>query len=135
MRHVGRARFAVSTFENSHDHDHVVDDLNRESDDAVRINLVNVSRGHAYSSFCDISTFKDIIIHAGTNDISKNISLDESVASMEATITLIMLKPPTASIHISSVCPRTKDNVQHKIDTLNHALQELAKRLRYVVLS
>ena len=77
----------------------------------------------------DLSSFKDIIIHAGTNDISKNISLDESVASMEAAITLIMLKSPTASIHISSVCPRIKDSVQHKIDTLNHALQELAKRL------
>ncbi len=77
----------------------------------------------------DLSTFSDILIHAGTNDISKNIAIDDSVNSMEAIITLIMVKAPTAKINISAVCPRTKGQVQHKVETLNEALKDLASRL------
>jgi hypothetical protein len=77
----------------------------------------------------DLKSYKDIVIHAGTNDISKNIALDDTISSMEASITLIMLKAPTARIHISAVCPRTKGQLQHTIDTLNAALKDLATRL------
>ena len=77
----------------------------------------------------DLSTFSDIVIHAGTNDISKNIAIDDSVSSLEAAITLIMVKSPTANIHLSAVCPRTKGQVQHKVETLNEAFKDLASRL------
>ena len=52
--------------------------------------------------------FKDIVIHAGTNDISENIALDDTISAMEASITLTMLKAPTARVFISAVCPLTK---------------------------
>ena len=77
----------------------------------------------------DLATFNNIIVHAGTNDISKNISVDESVASMEAIITRIMLKAPTAKVFISGVCPRTKDQVSDKVEILNAAFKDLASRL------
>jgi len=77
----------------------------------------------------DLSSFSDIVLHAGTNDISKNIAIDDSVSSLEAAVTLIMVKAPTANVHISAVCPRTKGQVQHKVETLNVAFQDLASRL------
>ncbi len=77
----------------------------------------------------DLNSYKNIVIHAGTNDISKNIPLDDTIESMEASITLIMVKAPTTQVHISAVCPRTKGSVQHKVDTLNAAFKELASRL------
>ena len=77
----------------------------------------------------DLHSYNDIVIHAGTNDVSKNIALDESISAMEASITLIMVKAPTAQVHISAICPRTKDPLQHKIDTLNAAFKDLATRL------
>ncbi len=77
----------------------------------------------------DLHSYKDIVIHVGTNDVAKNIPLDETISSMEASITLIMVKAPTAQVHVSAVCPRTKDQLQHKIDTLNTAFKDLANRL------
>ncbi len=77
----------------------------------------------------DLNTFSDVIIHAGTNDISKNIAIDDSLTSLEAIVTLIMLKAPTARIHISAVCPRTKGQVQHKVETINAAFKDLSSRL------
>ena len=77
----------------------------------------------------DLATFKDIVIHAGTNDTSKNIALDDTMSAMEASITLIMFKAPTTRVFISAVCPRTKGLVHHKVDTLNTALKDLALRL------
>ena len=82
----------------------------------------------------DLKLYKNIIIHAGTNDISKNIPLNESIASMEAIVTLLMIKAPTAKIHISAVCPRIKDQVQHKVETLNEAFKELATRLDVAII-
>ena len=76
----------------------------------------------------DLASFKDIVIHAGTNDISKNIALDDTISAMEASITLIMVEAPTARVFISAVCPRTKGLVHHKVDTLNTALKDLALR-------
>ena len=77
----------------------------------------------------DLHIYKDIVIHAGTNDVAKNIALDETLLAMEASITWLMRKAPTARVHISAVCPRTKDQLQHKIDTLNAAFKDLATRL------
>lgn len=77
----------------------------------------------------DLSTFSDIVIHAGTNDVTKNIAIDDSVNSMEAIITSIMVKAPTANVYVSAVCPRTKGQVQHKVETLNEAFKDLASRL------
>ena len=48
---------------------------------------------------------------------------------MEAIVTLLMVKAPNAKIHISAVCPRIKDQVQHKVETLIEAFKELATRL------
>ena len=77
----------------------------------------------------DLHIYKDIVIHAGTNDVAKNIALDKTLLAMEASITWLMRKAPTARVHVSAVCPRTKDQLQHKIDTLNAAFKELATRL------
>ena len=82
----------------------------------------------------DLKLYKNIVIHAGTNDISKNIPLNESIASMEAIVTLLMIKAPTAKIHISAVCPRIKDQVQHKVETLNEAFKELTTRLDVAII-
>ena len=48
---------------------------------------------------------------------------------MEAIITLIMLKAPTAKVFVSGLCPRTKGQVNDKVETLNVALKELTERL------
>ena len=48
---------------------------------------------------------------------------------MEAIVTLIMVKALTTKIHISAVCPRIKDQVQHKVETLNEAFKEISKQL------
>ncbi len=77
----------------------------------------------------DLNTFKNIIIHAGTNDISRNVNMDETLSSMEAIITLILLKAHTATVFISGVCPRTKDLMSDKVEILNAALKDLAVRL------
>ena len=76
-----------------------------------------------------MATFKDIVIHAGTNDISKNIALDDTMSAMEASITRIMFKAPATRVFVSAVCPRTKGLLHHKVDTLNTALKDLALRL------
>ena len=75
----------------------------------------------------DLHNFQDIVIHAGTNDISKNVAFDETVGAMEASVTHVMVKAPTTRTHISAVCPRTKGDA-HKVNTLNEALKELAHR-------
>ncbi len=77
----------------------------------------------------DLHAFKNIIIHAGTNDISRNVNVEETLSSMEAIITLILLKAPTATVFISAVCPRTKDQLSDNVDTLNAAFKDLAVRL------
>lgn len=77
----------------------------------------------------DLDSFKNVIIHAGTNDISRNINVDETLASMEAIITLIMVEAPTATVFISGVCPRTKDQRQDGVEILNTAFKDLAVRL------
>jgi len=77
----------------------------------------------------DLNTFANVIIHAGTNDISRDISVDLSVSSLEAIITHIMLKAPTATVFVSGVCPRTKGHVSEQGEILNIALKELAVRL------
>ena len=76
----------------------------------------------------DLNSFQDIVIHVGTNDISKNIALDETTSDMEAAVTLLMVNAPTTRIHISAVCPRIKGQVHHKVNTLNEALKELSSR-------
>lgn len=77
----------------------------------------------------DLDTFKNIIIHAGTNDISRNVAVEECVASMEAIITLVMVTAPTASVFISGICPRTKTPASNQIEIMNAAFQDLAVRL------
>jgi len=51
------------------------------------------------------------------------------VSSMEAIITLVMVKAPTASVFISGVCPRIKGNVSNQVEILNAAFKDLAARL------
>ena len=77
----------------------------------------------------DLETFKNVVIHAGTNDVSQDIAVEETVSSMEAIITLIMVKAPTAKVFVSGLCPRTKGQVNDKVETLNAALKELTERL------
>ena len=79
------------------------DSILRDLDDnSFEDTIVKSSSGGTVSSVFnelekrkDLATFNNIIVHAGTNDFSKNISVDESVASLEAIITRIMLKAPT----------------------------------------
>ena len=60
----------------------------------------------------DVASFKDIILH-----------------SMEACITLLMVRAPNARVFISAVCPRSKGLVDHKVNTINTAFKDLAFRL------
>lgn len=77
----------------------------------------------------DLNSFANVIIHAGTNDVSRNVNVDETVTSLEAIITHIMVKAPTASVFVSGVCPRTKGHVSEKVEIMNAALKDLAVRL------
>ena len=75
----------------------------------------------------ELSSYSDIIIHAGTNDISRKNDVQAFTDSMEAIITNIMFKSPTSSIHISAICPRSSDMV--KVSEYNQSLKDLATRL------
>ncbi len=80
----------------------------------------------------DLKRFKDIVIHAGTNDVDSENPIDEITGSMEAIITLIMVEAPMSHIHLSAVCPRTRSkNSNHsaEIGLLNEKLKDLADRL------
>ena len=67
----------------------------------------SISGGTIYDIFQEIdqmahvelSSYSDIIIHAGTNDISRKNDVQAFTDSMEAIITNIMFKSPTSSTH------------------------------------
>ena len=75
----------------------------------------------------ELSSYSDIIIHAGTNDISRKTDVQAFTDSMEAIITNIMFKSPTSSVHISAICPRSSHTV--KVSEYNQSLKDLATRL------
>ncbi len=77
----------------------------------------------------DISTFRNIVIHCGTNDVSCGTANTEFIESMEEAVTSIMISSPFTSVFISAICPRDNTDLTLKIDKLNKDLGELASRL------
>lgn len=77
----------------------------------------------------DLATYRNIIIHAGTNDVSSDTPPCDITTSLEAIITLLMVEAPLAYVYISAVCPRDDKRLNHHIMELNGELKELATRL------
>lgn len=77
----------------------------------------------------ELPLYRDIVIHAGTNDISRKIPLHDTILSLEAVITLIMVEAPLAHVYISAVCPRTDESLNQDIIVLNDELKEIANHL------
>ena len=77
----------------------------------------------------DLNTFKDIIIHCGTNDISSGTPLPDVLSTLEASITFIQVEAPATKVHISSLCPRTNPVLNAAITEMNNELKDLSLRL------
>ncbi len=77
----------------------------------------------------EISTFRNIVIHCGTNDVSSGTTNTQIVDSMEEAVTSIMITSPSTSVFISAICPRDNTGLSQKIEKLNKDLEELASRL------
>ena len=77
----------------------------------------------------DIPSFRNIIIHCGTNDVSSGADTKDIVDTMEAAVTSIMIASSGTSVVISAVCPRDDPELMPQIDSLNDELRELAGRL------
>ena len=75
----------------------------------------------------ELSTFKNIIVHSGTNDVSKGTNIQTMTDTMEAIITSVMVKSPTSEVHISAICPRSCKTKE--AEEYNQSLKELSTRL------
>jgi hypothetical protein len=95
---------------------------------------VNVKRGattkdifQEVNSTANLSSYSDVIIHVGTNDVSNGADVTSITASMEAIITAVMVKSPTTRVHLSAVCPRLSK--MDETAKLNQSLKDLSTRL------
>ena len=75
----------------------------------------------------ELSNFKNIIVHCGTNDVSKGTSIQAVADSMEAIVTKVMVKSPTSNVYISAICPRSCKTSEAK--EYNQILKDLSVRL------
>ena len=75
----------------------------------------------------ELSTFKNIIVHSGTNDVSKGTDIQTVTATMEAIIISVMVKSPTSEVHISAICPRSFKTKE--VEEYNQSLKELSTHL------
>ena len=66
----------------------------------------------------DLKNFKNIIIHAGTNDIDNGTPTNEIVESMEAILTLLLVAP-MANVFVSAICSRFDKSYDTEIRHLN----------------
>ena len=76
----------------------------------------------------DLKNFKNIIIHAGTNDIDNGTPTNEIVESMEAILTLLLVEAPMADVFVSAICPRVDKSFDTEIRHLNESLRDLTSR-------
>ena len=77
----------------------------------------------------DITTYRNIVIHCGTNDISNGLSTKDIVDSTEAAVTFIMITSAETSVHISAICPRDTHELNQKIESVNKELKKLTSHL------
>lgn len=77
----------------------------------------------------DLNTFKDIIIHCGTNDLSSRTPSNEVMSSLEAAIISIQLVAPATKVHISAMCPRDNMELNLDIQEMNNDFKELSTHL------
>ena len=76
----------------------------------------------------DLKNFKNIIIHAGTNEIDNGTPRNEIVESMEAILTLLLVEAPMADVFVSAICPRVDKSFDTEIHHLNESLRDLTSR-------
>ncbi len=105
-------------------HEHFEDTQVKSMSGAKIIDIVN-----ELNTRDDISSFRNIVIHCGTNDVSSGTPTKDFLESMEAAITSIMISSPSTSVYVSAVCPRDNSDLLQKINRLNEDLQELSTRL------
>jgi len=77
----------------------------------------------------DLKSFRDVVIHCGTNDLSSKVPITDIVSTLEATVTFIQVESPTTRVHISAVCPRDSLHLSPDIQELNGELKDLSSRL------
>lgn len=75
----------------------------------------------------ELSTYGNIIVHSGTNDVSRGTGIQAVTETMEAIVTNIMVNSPTSTIHISAICPRSSKT--KVAEEYNQSLKDLATRL------
>ena len=76
----------------------------------------------------ELSNFKNIIVHSGTNDVSNGTNIQAVADSMEAIVTKVMIKSPTSNVYnISAICPRSYKTKEAKEQ--NQILKDLSDRL------
>ena len=116
--------------------DSIIRDIN-ESDfpDTVSVKLPGrtIKDIDEYLKTVNMSPYKNLIIHAGTNNLSQGTGSTESILEeMEKLVTNIQIKAPQCSIFISGLCPRPDRHEFAQIQTLvrtNLHLQDLARKL------
>ena len=75
----------------------------------------------------NLSNYKNIIVHCGTNDVSNGTNMQAVADSMEAIVTKVMVKSPTSNVYISAICPRSCKT--KKAEEYNQILKDLSIRL------
>ena len=85
-----------------------------------------------YLQTVDMSPYKKMIIHGGTNNVARGMSTHCIVEEMETLVTNIQIKAPRCSVFISGLCSRPDRHEVEQIQALvktNLHLQELARKL------
>ncbi len=80
----------------------------------------------------DLSLYKNLIIHAGTNNVGRRDVTTKIVQDMEEVVTNVQIAAPNCAIFISGICPRPDRYIPDEkiiIDNINGALKELSTKL------
>lgn len=77
----------------------------------------------------DVSMYRNIVIHCGTNDVSNKTPTKSITECMEAAITFIQVTSPSTKIHISAICPRDNKKLNQEVDSVNRELNNIANKL------
>ena len=73
-----------------------------------------------------ITTYANIIVHAGTNDIADENP--NTIQDLERLITSTQIKAPQAKVFVSSICPR-RDRFDAEVTEINKNIETLANTL------
>ena len=101
--------------------DSIIRDINQNDlPDTVAIKLPGrtIKDIDEYLQTVDMSPYKNLIIHGGTNNVARGVSTHCIVEEMETLVTNIQIKAPRCSVFISGLCPRPDRHEFVQIQTL-----------------